>query len=49
LGRFLENVSGIVRLIFRLQHRFRKHGPVLSFLALKQAPVESIPSFGTVR
>jgi hypothetical protein len=40
LGRFLENISGMIRPIFRLQHRFRKHRPFLSFLALRQAPVQ---------
>jgi hypothetical protein len=49
LGRFLENISGIVRPIFRLHHRFRKHGPFLRFLALREAPVQSIPSQSTVR
>jgi hypothetical protein len=49
LGRFLENISEIVRSIFRLQQRFRKLAPFLSFLASRQARVQSIPSYSTVR
>jgi hypothetical protein len=49
LGRFLHNIPDVVAPIFKLQQRFRKHGPFMSFLESRNVRAQAIPSYSTVR
>jgi hypothetical protein len=49
LAHFFDHIPEVVKPIFRIQQRFRKHGPFLAFLAARDSPVQAIPSYSTVR
>jgi hypothetical protein len=45
----MKNIAPLVTPIFRLQQRFRKHGPFLSFLESRNVHAQAIPSYSAVR
>jgi hypothetical protein len=49
LAHFFDNIPEIVKPIFRIQQRSRKHGPFLAFLAARNSPIQAIPSYSIVR
>jgi hypothetical protein len=49
LSWFVENIPDVVTPILRLQQRFRKQDPLLSFLESRDLRAQAIPSQSTVR